>query len=189
MTESGGGSPKKAPAKKAPANRKRTRRASALEQARTAPMSRYFARAFTRARNIINDPKALLRLVDEANNSAANRNVLFAAVFDDFQASIRLVVAHARGTYHVRPLTLVTVVAGLVYVVSPIDVLPDLVPVVGWSDDAIVIAWVLKTVQDQLDAFRAWEVGRYATFIADADGVVVVVEGNHHQHRAEDARS
>ena len=120
-------SAKKAPAKKAPGKRKRTRSASALERARSAPMSRYFARACTRARNMIDDPEALIRAADEANTSAANRNVLFAAVFDDFQASIRMVVAYARGNYfNVRPLTLVTVVAGLVYVVSPIDVFPDL---------------------------------------------------------------
>jgi uncharacterized membrane protein YkvA (DUF1232 family) len=31
--------------------------------------------------------------------------------------------------------------------------------VVGFLDDATVIAWVIKTVRDELDAFRQWETG------------------------------
>jgi uncharacterized membrane protein YkvA (DUF1232 family) len=84
----------------------------------------------------------------------------FAAVIDDFRALIRLVVAYARGHYRqIAADKLVIVVGGLIYVVSPVDVIPDVVPVAGFLDDASVIAWVIKTVRDELDAFREWEAG------------------------------
>ena len=32
------------------------------------------------------------------------------------------------------------------YLASPIDIIPDFVPVIGYADDAIVTAWVLRSV-------------------------------------------
>lgn len=37
--------------------------------------------------------------------------------------------------------------------------IPDVIPGVGFLDDATVIAWVIKSVRDELDAFREWEAG------------------------------
>lgn len=152
---------KKTPVKKAPASTKRKRLGAARELARSAPMSKYFANARTRAKKMIDDPEALKRVADEANRSGANRSGPFAAVMDEFRTLVRLVVAYARGNYRdIPPASLVTVVAGLLYVVSPLDLIPDPIPVLGYSDDAVVIGWVLKSVRAELDAFRAWELGQ-----------------------------
>jgi uncharacterized membrane protein YkvA (DUF1232 family) len=34
----------------------------------------------------------------------------------------------------------------LAYLVSPIDLVPDVLPVIGWADDAIIVVLVLRTV-------------------------------------------
>lgn len=34
----------------------------------------------------------------------------------------------------------------LVYLISPIDLVPDFVPVIGWVDDAVIVALVLRSV-------------------------------------------
>jgi uncharacterized membrane protein YkvA (DUF1232 family) len=34
----------------------------------------------------------------------------------------------------------------LAYLASPVDLVPDFVPVLGYADDAIVVAWVLRSV-------------------------------------------
>ena len=42
-------------------------------------------------------------------------------------------------------------VLGLIYIICPIDLIPDLIPVVGWLDDVGVLAYLVKIA---LDHFR-----------------------------------
>ena len=152
---------KKSAEHKSPASKKGSRLGAAQELARSAPMSRYFANARTRARRMLDDPEALRRVADESYSSGASRSGPFAAVMDDFRTLVRLVVAYARGNYRdIPPDSLALIVAGLVYVVSPLDLIPDAIPVVGFVDDAVVIGWVIKAVRQELDGFRAWELGQ-----------------------------
>ena len=51
---------------------------------------------------------------------------------------------------------LLTIVAGLLYFVSPLDAIPDWLRGIGLLDDLAVLAWVLKTFDSELAAFRAW---------------------------------
>jgi GTPase Era involved in 16S rRNA processing len=45
-------------------------------------------------------------------------------------------------------------VAALLYVILPLDAIPDLVPVVGWIDDIAVLAWALTKVAGQIPAVQ-----------------------------------
>ena len=42
------------------------------------------------------------------------------------------------------------------YFLSPIDAIPDFIPMFGMLDDIAVLAWVMKTLDGELSAFRAW---------------------------------
>lgn len=49
------------------------------------------------------------------------------------------------------------IVAGLLYVVSPFDLIPDFFPWVGWADDIAVIIFIVgDQVKDELAAFANW---------------------------------
>ena len=151
---------KKAPAKKAPGKKSPARTAARGKTAASAVESNFFQRATERARQIANDPAKLREIAENANRSSALRSGPFAAVLDDVRALIRLVVAYARGLYRDIAIDkLIVLVAGLIYVVSPVDAIPDAVPVAGFLDDAAVIGWVIKSVRSELDAFREWEAG------------------------------
>lgn len=52
--------------------------------------------------------------------------------------------------------------AGLIYFVSPVDLIPDVIPVIGLTDDAVVLGFVIRTVRQELEAFMAWETGKEA---------------------------
>lgn len=53
--------------------------------------------------------------------------------------------------------------AALLYVVSPLDLIPDFFPWVGWADDVLVIGYVCNLLMNELDTFAAWQAQRVAT--------------------------
>ncbi|WP_296265052.1 MULTISPECIES: YkvA family protein [unclassified Pseudomonas] len=76
---------------------------------------------------------------------------------DDLRLMQSLCLAWWRGEYRaISTRALVTIVAGLLYFVSPIDAIPDWILGVGFLDDIAVLGWVMKTVADELARFREW---------------------------------
>lgn len=76
---------------------------------------------------------------------------------DDVRLLQSLCLAWWRGEYRgVSSKALITIVAGLLYFVSPLDAIPDWLLGVGFLDDIAVLGWVLKTVADELSRFKAW---------------------------------
>ena len=76
---------------------------------------------------------------------------------DDLRLLQALCLAYWRGEYRaISPKSMISIVAGLMYFLSPLDAIPDLIPVFGMIDDIAVLAWIMKTLDDELSAFRAW---------------------------------
>ena len=48
------------------------------------------------------------------------------------------------------------ILAGLLYFLSPVDVLPDAIPLVGLIDDIAVIAFLITACQEDLDRYMLW---------------------------------
>ncbi len=53
--------------------------------------------------------------------------------------------------------SIVAIVGGLIYFLSPIDVIPDFVPVLGYIDDIFVLNLVYKQVIKDLDKYKIWK--------------------------------
>ncbi len=68
-------------------------------------------------------------------------------VVDRARALPRLIRAARRGTYGEVPQRRMFLwLLALVYLISPIDILPDLLPIIGVTDDAGVAVWLLTSV-------------------------------------------
>jgi uncharacterized membrane protein YkvA (DUF1232 family) len=68
-------------------------------------------------------------------------------VFQRARALPRLLRAARQGTYPGLPTSRMALWAlALVYLVSPIDILPELLPIIGVADDAGVAVWLLTSV-------------------------------------------
>ena len=76
----------------------------------------------------------------------------------DLQTMGSMVTDYANGRYKEIPKeTIVAVVAAIVYVVSPIDLIPDAIPVVGYADDAALVSFVLSHVHKDIESYRNWK--------------------------------
>ena len=70
----------------------------------------------------------------------------------------RLVRATASGDYSGTSRgRLAALAAAAVYVVSPVDLLPDWLPLIGLADDAVVISWLAAAVLGETGGFLRWE--------------------------------
>jgi uncharacterized membrane protein YkvA (DUF1232 family) len=118
-----------------------------------------FAKAVKSAKSYVENPHRLRGLFAEAaKQAAAMPKEPFAETWAYFQAMLRLIRAYAEGTYiGASESTLVVVIAAIIYVVNPLDVIPDALPALGYLDDATVIALAVRRSRQALDDFMAWE--------------------------------
>jgi uncharacterized membrane protein YkvA (DUF1232 family) len=70
----------------------------------------------------------------------------------------RLLRAYAQGEYREIPWkSLLLIVAAIVYFINPIDIIPDLLPIVGLTDDFAVLFMVYKSIGTDIEKFLLWE--------------------------------
>ena len=70
----------------------------------------------------------------------------------------RMVKAYVSGQYRIVPWpTILKIVAVLIYFVSPLDVIPDILPIIGLTDDLAIVLWLFRALQEDIENFEAWE--------------------------------
>ena len=56
-------------------------------------------------------------------------------------------------------LTAAAVGFAMVYLINPFDIIPDVIPIVGLTDDASVFALVLASFKIEIETYRNWRNG------------------------------
>ena len=53
--------------------------------------------------------------------------------------------------------TKLTIAGALAYVVLPIDIIPDFLPIVGWIDDAFVLGFTINSISEEIARYKAFK--------------------------------
>ena len=78
--------------------------------------------------------------------------------WDDIKTSFALIRDWFNGSYDKVPTRMIVSLAGaLIYLVSPLDLIPDWVPMAGLVDDAAMLAFVFQLSKVDLNAYRRWK--------------------------------
>jgi uncharacterized membrane protein YkvA (DUF1232 family) len=90
------------------------------------------------------------------------QKVGFRENMSDFQSNVQLLIrmirAYASGEYKGLPWkSILSIVAVLIYFVSPIDLIPDFLPIIGITDDVALVVWLVKTFSGDIQKFGEWE--------------------------------
>ena len=118
-----------------------------------------FAKAVISAKSYVDNPQRLQSLFEEAARQAASMpKEPFAETWSYFQTMLRLIRAYSEAKYRDVPeSTLVVIIAAIIYIVNPLDVIPDALPALGYLDDATVLALAVRRARQALDDFMIWE--------------------------------
>ena len=123
--------------------------------------SKYFKEALQKAEDIIQkDQLGLLNLIKRAllkvTETAANSNLTVIKLLNHYIVLFsQLIKAYIQGTYRKLPaIALAKIVAVLIYFISPFDFIPDVLPIIGFTDDLALVLWVGKSIKNELDVFE-----------------------------------
>jgi uncharacterized membrane protein YkvA (DUF1232 family) len=103
------------------------------------------------------DVKKVLDRAEEIGNKFESSGPLKRLV-KDFKLLMSLLNDYWHGTYREIPWWAISaVVFALLYVLSPIDLIPDVIPVIGYTDDAAVVALTLLLIEQELEKYKEWK--------------------------------
>ncbi len=115
----------------------------------------------SKAKKIINDDEKLKKLIEDVLKKLkeiSSDKKTSAKLNDSLRLFIRIINAYTSKEYTYVPWkTICLIVAGLIYFIYPVDLIPDFIPVSGLIDDIVLIAWIYESIQDDIDNFLEWE--------------------------------
>lgn len=80
---------------------------------------------------------------------------------DDFKLLWALLYDYKAGIYKEVPWKLIAaIVFSISYLLMPLDVLPDIIPIVGVTDDITVLGLVFAGFAAELDSYKSWRQSR-----------------------------
>lgn len=126
-------------------------------------VSFFWSKALKKAEEILKSAKAILDLLKQAWEliEKVKGNKFLKELWNKITAMFRLVKAYSDGSFRDIPWNfLLLLVTAIVYFVSPVDAIPDIIPVVGFADDASVIAIIYNAIKPIIEKFIEWEKSR-----------------------------
>jgi uncharacterized membrane protein YkvA (DUF1232 family) len=106
-------------------------------------------------------PRKLRILLDNAIEKAKQADKgAFKGLWPYLLAMLRLVRAFCGGKYKKIPWeSLISIIIAIAYFASPLDLIPDFLPGIGYLDDAMIVRFVYRSVRTELNRFMEWESG------------------------------
>ncbi len=107
---------------------------------------------------LIKDKQKTTSTVNEAMDKASKYKNQLEKVWEYLQLFFSIVKDYINGNYKEIPIkTIISIVASLLYLISPIDLIPDFIPGVGLIDDVFVIGLVISVAKSDLDKYKDWK--------------------------------
>ncbi len=121
-------------------------------------MDSEFQKSKNKAEELLKDKEKTQKTIDDAFAKAVKNEGPISKVFDQLKLLFSIVKDYVSGAYREIPYgSIVAILAGILYFLSPIDLIPDFIPVVGYIDDVFIIGLVIKQVYGDLEKYERWK--------------------------------
>jgi len=92
------------------------------------------------------------RIIDKAKKSKDQK------FFEGVKILIAILKDWWNGKFHLSKRHIFLIIIALLYVLNPLDIVPDYLPFVGYIDDAMVVGLILKWLHDIIEKYKNWVV-------------------------------
>ena len=72
----------------------------------------------------------------------------------DFKMLLQMAKDTFAGKYKMSAWNMSVIVGTIVYVISPIDAIPDVIPVLGWLDDVTIVGYAIKSLAEEIKKYK-----------------------------------
>lgn len=79
------------------------------------------------------------------------------AVATKFELLVRMVKSDRRGEFKISTMDKVKIAGAIIYVISTIDAVPDILPIIGFGDDIGVVAYVISKLGNLISKYEKFE--------------------------------
>lgn len=97
--------------------------------------------------------KITLEQLKKANNLKGN----LGEIGNKFALLVRMMRANLKGEFEISTADKLKIVGAIVYVITTIDAVPDLIPVLGFGDDIGVVAYVIGKLGKLIKEYEEFE--------------------------------
>ena len=80
------------------------------------------------------------------------------AVATKFGLLVRMLQADKNGKFKIPTMDKVKIIGAIVYVITTIDAVPDILPIIGFGDDIGVVAYVISKLGSLLSEYEKFEI-------------------------------
>lgn len=130
----------------------------------------FFKKSENKATVILNDKTRAGKTIKDALGKAVTNKGDLEGVWTKLVLLFAVSKDYVNGSYTEIPKrSIVAIVGGLLYFLSPIDVIPDFVPALGFIDDIYILNLVYRQVLKDLEKYKAWK---------DAQGKIIDIDGS-----------
>ncbi|MDQ1253249.1 MAG: hypothetical protein QG646_2399 [Euryarchaeota archaeon] len=88
------------------------------------------------------------------------RPVNIRGIWDYLELLFSMLYDSYNGKYPVPKKTVIVGIFALLYLMNPIDIVPDVIPLLGFADDIAALAFAASLIKDDLNKYRVWKNAR-----------------------------
>ncbi|MEH3114131.1 YkvA family protein [Pedobacter terrae] len=130
----------------------------------------FFKKSQSKASIILSDKTKASNTIKDALGKAVTNKSDLEGIWSKLVLLFAVSKDYVNGDYTEIPKrSIIAILGGLIYFLSPIDVIPDFVPVLGFIDDIYILNLVYRQVLKDLENYKAWK---------DAQGKVIDINGS-----------
>jgi len=119
----------------------------------------FYSKSMSKASKLSNNSAGILNVLKKALNKIQEQGK--GPIIDQIRNKLLifggLIKSYATGEYRdIELKNLVIILGSMIYFISPIDFIPDILPMVGFADDIALLTFAYNSVASEIEKYELW---------------------------------